>query len=261
MANVGYIRIKSSDQDNFVQLQSVSLDKVFEEQANSTVKNRPVFLECINYLSEGDTLHVQSIDIIARNIIELFNTVQVLNLKGVAIHSHSEKLTFGISNDNSSATNDGQLHMLKSLAQLERNVMRERQQDGIERAKMAGRYLGRPIIITEELKEAIWQQIDKHGIAPATVAKEFDLSVSSVYKIRRNKKEFILATEKAREEELNAAMVAVFEQLANDPSKGVEISLELAEFIGLLDEFDPDICADDHLLTINEHGEVIYEGE
>ncbi len=74
--NVGYVRVSSVDQNLDRQLNEIELDKVFTEKASAKDAKRPRLQECIQYLREGDTLHVHSIDRLARNLVDLQNIIQ-----------------------------------------------------------------------------------------------------------------------------------------------------------------------------------------
>ena len=180
MSDIGYIRISTSEQNLSRQLESVKLDKIFEEKISSTAITRPVLIECINYLREGDTLHVHCIDRLARNLGDLQNIVSSLNEKGVIVHFHTENMTF---TSNASPLQGLLFQTLEAFTQFEKNLIRERQQEGIERAKKEGRHLGRPRKISLEDKKDILIKL-KEGKSPAVIAEEYGVSVSSVYKLQ-----------------------------------------------------------------------------
>ncbi len=97
--NVGYVRVSSIAQNLDRQLNGIELDKVFTEKASAKDAKRPILKECMGYLREGDTLHVHSIDRLARNLVDLQNIIQELNSKNVSIQFHKENLLF-TGNDN-----------------------------------------------------------------------------------------------------------------------------------------------------------------
>ena len=79
---IGYVRVSTLDQNTGRQLDGMSLDKVFEDKASAKDTNRPNLQACMDYLREGDTLHVHSIDRLARNLQDLEQLVTLLNGKG-----------------------------------------------------------------------------------------------------------------------------------------------------------------------------------
>lgn len=179
MANVGYIRVSTTDQETGRQLDKVVLDKVFEEKISSATPNRPILAECLNYLREGDIFYIHSIDRLARNLIELQNIVSSLVDKGVEVRFYTENLTFS---KGSSPMQELMLQVLGAFAQFERKLIRERQQEGINNAKKQGKYLGRPKKIETKDKERIIQMY-KDCVPLKDIANEFNISVNYVYKI------------------------------------------------------------------------------
>ena len=180
MSDIGYIRVSTSEQNLSRQLESVKLEKIFEEKISSTATTRPVLIECMNYLREGDTLHVHCIDRLARNLGDLQNIVSSLNEKGVIVHFHTENMIF---TSNASPLQELLFQILGAFAQFEKNLIRERQQEGIERAKKEGRHLGRPRKISLDDRKQINEKL-KEGKSPAVIAEEYGVSVSSVYKLQ-----------------------------------------------------------------------------
>ena len=179
MADVGYIRVSTVDQETGRQLENIVLDKVFEEKISSAVPNRPILAECLNYLREGDIFWVHSIDRLARNLIELQSIVSSLVDNGVEVRFYTENLNFS---KGSSPMQELMLQVLGAFAQFERKLIRERQQEGINNAKRQGKHLGRPRKLSEEDKKLILEMYND-GCLPAFIADKFDVSLSSIYKI------------------------------------------------------------------------------
>ena len=92
--NIGYVRVSTHDQNIARQLDAVHLDKAFEEQASRKDASRSVLQACLDYLRDGDVLHVHSIDRLARNLQDLLDIVSRLKEKGVTVRFHKEKLEF-----------------------------------------------------------------------------------------------------------------------------------------------------------------------
>ena len=89
-------------------MKAVALNKVFTEKASAKDTNRPMLQECLEYCREGDTLHVHSIDRIARNLKDLQNIIDHLIAKAVTIQFHKEGLIFN-GNDDAMSRLDGHL--------------------------------------------------------------------------------------------------------------------------------------------------------
>ncbi|MBT9100502.1 recombinase family protein [Methylovulum psychrotolerans] len=176
---VGYIRVSSAQQNTDRQLADIKLDKIFEDKVSAKDTCRPQLQACLNHLREGDTLHVHSIDRLARNLFDLQQIVTDLAGKGVCIHFHKENMTF------SGAANPMQelmLQMLGAFAQFERALIKERQKEGIEQALKKGVKFGaRPKLKpgqVEELKARV-----AAGEEKSRLAKEFGISRPTLYKL------------------------------------------------------------------------------
>jgi len=188
MANVGYVRVSSIDQNPDRQLASLSsLDKIFtEKKSGKSTKNRPVWNECRNYLREGDVLHVHSMDRLARNLFDLKDIVSDLTAQGVVIKFLKENLVFHP--DKTDPLSELLFHVIGAVAQFERELIRERQREGIVQAIKNGKRLGRKPVLTAGQKIAVYNMVTD-GIPVATVAKEFYISRASVYRVMKSKKE------------------------------------------------------------------------
>ena len=178
--NVGYIRVSSFSQNTDRQLDGIDLDKVFEEKASAKDANRPVLKECMEYLREGDCLHVHSIDRLARNLMDLQKIVTGLNEKGVSIHFHKENLTFTGSNDN--PMNKLMLQMMGAFAEFERALIKERQREGIAKAKAMGKQIGRKRALNDEQVAEIRKRVAR-GESKASLAKEYGVSRQTIYTV------------------------------------------------------------------------------
>ena len=94
-SNIGYIRVSSNNQNTDRQLDGIILEKVFtEKQSGKSSNDRPQLQECLSWIRKGDTLHVHSIDRLARNLVDLQNLVISITAKGVTLKFHKEGLTF-----------------------------------------------------------------------------------------------------------------------------------------------------------------------
>jgi DNA invertase Pin-like site-specific DNA recombinase len=140
--HIAYLRVSSTDQNTDRQLApkcAQQFTKIFEDKTSGKNTDRPALKECLEYLREGDTLWVHSIDRLARSLQDLQNLIDSLLAKGVIVKFFKEGLTF-----QNHGTQDpfAQLlfQVLGSFAEFERNIIRERQREGIERAKKAGKY-------------------------------------------------------------------------------------------------------------------------
>ncbi|WP_299143166.1 recombinase family protein [uncultured Vibrio sp.] len=173
MANVGYKRVSTADQNTDRQLVDIQLDKVFEEFCSASTTERPVWLQTLDYLREGDKLYVHSLDRVCRSGAgDAVAIVEQLTAKQVSIEFVKEGLSF---NSEMNAAQKGVLGILASVAQMERELIKERQKEGIAAAKAKGKRFGRPSkASSEEVKElrktlSIAETARQLGISPATV--------------------------------------------------------------------------------------------
>ncbi|WP_420548186.1 recombinase family protein [Curvivirga sp.] len=176
MANVGYIRVSSVDQNTGRQLEGIALDRVFEDKVSGGTKNRPELLALQDYVRDGDTVHVHSIDRLARNLEDLLGLIRGFLDQGVNVNFLKENLTF---NGEDNPFQQLQLQIIGAVAQFEREMIKERQREGIAKAKKEGKYKGRKTSIDKE--QVI--QLKNEGITPTNIAKQLRIARSSVYRM------------------------------------------------------------------------------
>lgn len=177
--HVGYIRVSSTDQNTSRQLAGLELDKFFTEKASAKDVNRPILQECLSYLRQGDTLHVHSIDRLCRNLINCQQIVDDLTEQGISIQFHKENLTFSGEADPMSKL---MLQMMGAFAEFERNLIRERQKEGILAARKAGKQIGRKKALSPDQVKEIRARAAK-GENKSALAKEYGVSRQTVYTV------------------------------------------------------------------------------
>lgn len=185
MADVGYIRVSCVDQHTRRQLEGVHLDKVFSEKISGASAVRPALKECLNYLREGDTLHVHSLDRLARSLTDIKTIVSALTEKGVIILFHKENLSFYPSGTTPFDTL--LFHVLAAFAEFEREMIRTRQQEGIEVAKRQGVRLGRPPV-DDKTRANIVNALKQQKL-PREIATTYKVGLTTVYRIRQHIKD------------------------------------------------------------------------
>src|SRR5258708_36402794 len=166
---VGYVRVSDADQNIERQLDGIELDRVFTDRASGKDVKRPQLQAALEYLREGDTLYVHSLDRLARNAEDLLRVVRELTQRGVAVEFLKNKLTFAAGTADPMAKL--MLTMLAGFAAFERDLIRERQREGIALAKAQGVYKGREKALTPEeaieLREQAHAGLPKADLAPA----------------------------------------------------------------------------------------------
>ncbi|TQQ33361.1 recombinase family protein [Vibrio cholerae] len=175
---VGYIRVSTTEQNTDRQLVGVQLDKTFEEKCSAATINRPAWAECMNYVRQGDTLHIHSLDRVCRSGAgDAVSIVEALIEKQVSVKFHKEGLEFY---GKVTAAQKGVLGILASVAQMERELIKERQAEGIAAAKAKGKSFGRPKtkVTLEQINELKGQ-----GISMTDIAKQLGCGRATLYKI------------------------------------------------------------------------------
>jgi DNA invertase Pin-like site-specific DNA recombinase len=184
--SIGYIRVSTREQSTGRQsdgMESLKLDKVFTEKVSGKSKDRPELNACITYAREGDTVYIYSIDRLARSLGDLEAIINELVTKGVTVTFIKESQTY--SRDNSNPFNKVLLQVLGAFAEFERNIMLERQAEGIAHAKLNGTKSGKPFgkqpLDMSRRQEAI--EYSKQGMNITEIAKAMSLSRASIYKL------------------------------------------------------------------------------
>lgn len=174
---VGYRRVSTVDQNTDRQLDGAELDKVFTDKASGKDANRPELARALEYVRDGDTLVVHSMDRLARNLEDLLRLVRELTGQGVKVEFVKENLTFA---GDDSAMSTLLLSMLGAVAAFERSMILERQREGIALAKAAGKYKGRKAALTDEQADALRVRLAA-GESVTALAKELGVSRQTVY--------------------------------------------------------------------------------
>lgn len=181
---IGYVRVSSVDQvtDRQVEaLKSHGANKLFEDKVSGKDTNRPALSQAMEYLREGDTLVVHSLDRLARNLSNLLSIVNELNERGVTVKFLKENLSF-IKNA-TDPLNNLMLQMLGAFAQFERSLIRERQREGIAIAKQAGAFKGRKQTLSEkQVEELLQADTLNSGKSRTVLAEKFGISRKTLYR-------------------------------------------------------------------------------
>ncbi|MFA5709458.1 recombinase family protein [Mycolicibacterium sp.] len=178
---VGYVRVSTTDQNTARQLDSEMLDKTFADYASGKDTNRPELARALEYVREGDTLVVHSMDRLARSLPDLRRLVDELTGRGVSVQFVKENLTF--TRDESSPFATLMLNMLGSFAEFERSLLLERQREGIAIAKAKGAYKGRKPALSDEQRTAVAQRLSS-GEGATALAREYGVSRATIYNAR-----------------------------------------------------------------------------
>ena len=177
MAIVGYARVSTLDQDHTTQqerLEAYGCTKIFaEKKTGTTKKGRTELNDCLEFMREGDKLVITKIDRLARSARDLHNVVHDMDKAGVSLVVLDQQI------DTSTPTGKAFLGMLATFAEFETNIRKERQLEGIAKAKAKGVYTGRKATAREKKDEMI--ALLEQGMSKPKIAKELGVSVASVY--------------------------------------------------------------------------------
>lgn len=175
---VGYARVSSLGQSLDIQhdtLTAAGCDKVFaEKMSGCSIKDREQLVHALDFVREGDTLVVTRLDRLARSVGDLHRIVERLTEKMVSFRCLNQS---GVDTD--SSTGKLMLAILGAVAAFENDVRRERQMEGIEKAKAEGRYKRRPATINPDRI----RELRQNGFGAAQIAREMEIGRASVYRI------------------------------------------------------------------------------
>jgi len=177
---VGYIRVSSVDQNTERQenqLTGFKLHRCFTEKVSGKNTERPALIEMMKYARDGDTVIVHSLDRLARNLDDLRKIVKELNGRGVRVQFIKENLVF---TGNDTPLSTLLLSVMGAFAEFERNLIRERQMEGIAIAKAKGVFKGRKRSMTDEKIAEIKQRVE-NGDKKSHIARDMGISRETLY--------------------------------------------------------------------------------
>lgn len=176
---VGYVRVSSADQNPDRQLEALGdCTKVFTDKISGKSRAQRTGLAALmDYIREGDTVRVASMDRLGRSTRDLFDLVDEIAGKGASVEFVKERIT--VDKHGSSPLDSLMLGVMASFAEFERNLIRERQAEGIALAKAKGKYTQAPKLNARDVEEA--QAMIEHGIPKTQVAATFSVSRQTLY--------------------------------------------------------------------------------
>jgi len=176
---IGYARVSTTNQDEALQLdalQRACVDRVFMDRASGSVQHRPGLTSALECARPADSLVVWRLDRLGRSLRHLIDVVHDLEQRGVALVSLTEQID--------TSTPGGRLvfHVFASLAQFEKELIRERTMAGLAAARARGRVGGRPTVWTEDKLRTARAMRDSGDYDVSAIAKVLGVSRASVYR-------------------------------------------------------------------------------
>jgi DNA invertase Pin-like site-specific DNA recombinase len=176
---IGYARTSTTEQiagleAQLRELEAAQCQKIYQEQVSS-ISVRAQLEAALEFAREGDVLVATKLDRLARSVVDLMTIIQTLEKKQVGLRI----LNLGM--DTQTPTGKLMLTVLGGVAQFEREIMLERQREGVAKAKAAGKYKGRKPLATELRQEVV--ALASNGVAKALIARQLNIGEASVYRI------------------------------------------------------------------------------
>jgi len=173
---IAYRRVSTLQQNTGRQLDGFDADQEFTDKATGSNADRPQLNAMLKHIREGDTVHVHSIDRLARNLADLLSLIQQINDKGASVKFHKESLTFDGGN---SAMQKMQLSLMGAVAEFERTLINERAAEGRAIAKANGVKFGRkPTLSPEQVADIQAEHVAGKSIR--ALAIDFDCGRSTI---------------------------------------------------------------------------------
>lgn len=184
---IGYARVSTPDQYLRMQedaLKSAGCKEIYTDVASGAKTARPGLDNTLSHLREGDTLVVWKLDRLGRSLAHLIQTVKELSDKNIGFKSLQENID--------TTTSSGQLifHIFASLAEFERELIRERTRAGLKAARVRGRLGGRPPTLTPHEIKKLNHHYDKGELSIKEICKLFNITKPTLYRHLVNKPKY-----------------------------------------------------------------------
>ncbi|WP_346308822.1 recombinase family protein [Limnohabitans sp.] len=186
---IGYVRVSTAEQNTDRQLDGLQLTVTFTDKASGKNADRPQLQAMMaGNWPEGSTVYVHSMDRLARSLSDLLQIVEQLTQRGVNVHFVKEAKIFR-GGETSDPMDKLMLSMLGAVAEYERTLIRERQREGIAKAKLRGVYRGRPRKNTDNQRIAlIVAEATALGANKTRIAAKHGISRDTLYKYLQGQK-------------------------------------------------------------------------
>jgi DNA invertase Pin-like site-specific DNA recombinase len=174
----GYARVSTADQDLTIQLEALKAagcEVIRAEKVSGTSrKGRKELETLLEFIRDGDVLVVTRLDRLARSNIDLYKIASDLREKGASLRAIEQQF------DTSTSMGKALFGMLGTFAEFETDIRKERQAEGIAKAKAQGKYKGRPPSIDPDVVRRLKTE---EGLGPTEIAKRLGIGRASVYRV------------------------------------------------------------------------------
>ena len=182
---IGYARVSTQDQNLNLQLDALKnagCEKIYEEKISGVSKNREELSKALEYIREGDTLVVWKLDRLGRSLKQLIEIVGQLEEREIGFISLHENI------DTTKSSGKFFFHIFASLAEFERDIIRERTMAGLKAARDRGRLGGRPKVMDENKLELAIELMNNPKYSVKDVCKTLNVSKATLYRHLGKKK-------------------------------------------------------------------------
>lgn len=180
--HIGYARVSTDDQNTAPQIDALrehGCETIYHEHRSGKNTDRPELENCLKALRKNDTLTVWRLDRLGRNLTDLVRIVNDLKARGIGFVSLTESI------DTTTPAGTLVFHLFASLAEFERNLIRERTMAGLKAARARGKPSGRPSKLNvKDLAMAKALMMDKSNNV-AEIAKRFNISRATLYRLTK----------------------------------------------------------------------------
>lgn len=174
--NIGYIRVSTVEQHTDRQVDSLSFcDKIYEEKISGKDINRPKLKEMLEFVKEGDTIYITELSRLGRSMIDLYQICDLLRNKKVDLKSLKENISL----TDDSSMGKFTFAIFSAMAEFERNLIKERQKEGIKSALERGKPYGRPEKYNTGEEDSIMKDYLDGNITRDEAIKSFGCTASN----------------------------------------------------------------------------------
>ncbi len=184
---VGYIRVSTTEQNEerqILALKKFEIERWFsEKKSGKNASDREQLQEMLRFVRDGDVVYVSELSRLARSTVDLYSIAAEFEKKNVQLVSVKENI------DTTSATGRLLFGLLAVLAQFERELIHERQAEGIAAARAQGKSLGRPkVSYSEEKFDELYSLYQKRLVTAVSMSKQLGISPATLYRLLAQRK-------------------------------------------------------------------------